>query len=191
MTLDNNIQPYYLDKDLVVPPTCTLVVKPGNWIYGGAYSKLDTNTATVQNSCSYGSSIIILEGAIGHFVGTKDSTIVMTGYGDDFRDLASFGPGIKGSWGGLILKGRAPVANAGWHGTYPTMEGIAQYEPTSMQYFGQHDSFPNDCSGQYEYLSVRHGGAGRETKLRNQRYQPLRRRQRHDVRPYRSHVELR
>jgi len=25
------------------------------------------------------------------------------------------------------------------HGTYPAMEGIAQYEPTSMATFGQHD----------------------------------------------------
>jgi len=53
----------------------------------------------------------------------------MTGYGDDFRDLACFGPGVKGMWGGLIIKGKAPVANAPYNGVRPTLEGVAAYEP--------------------------------------------------------------
>jgi hypothetical protein len=162
MTLNSDLKAYYLDKDLVIPPQCTLVVAPGNWIYGGTYSKLDTNAATINNSNAYGGSIIIMEGAIGHLVGTKDSTVVLTGYGDDFRDLACFGPGVKGMWGGLIIKGNAPVSNGGWHSTYPTMEGVAQYEGSAMASFG-HGSDPNDNSGEYQYLSVRHGGAGRAT----------------------------
>jgi len=42
MVLNSDVKAYYLDKDLVIPAQCTISVAPGNWIYGGTYSKLDT-----------------------------------------------------------------------------------------------------------------------------------------------------
>jgi hypothetical protein len=103
-----------------------------------------------------------MEGGQAHMVGGADSTIVMTGYGDDFRDLACFGPGVKGMWGGLIIKGLAKVSDGGYHSTYPKMEGIAGYQPDSIKTFGK-GSNDADNSGEYAYLSIRHGGAGRAT----------------------------
>jgi len=57
----------------------------------------------------YGSSLLIMEGGKAHMVGTPDSTIVMTGFGDDFRDIACFGPGVKGMWADLSSKVSLPV----------------------------------------------------------------------------------
>jgi hypothetical protein len=156
--------PIYLDKDIKVYGTLT--VKPGCWIYGGTYSipsyAQDSAQSASYNAWNYGSSLMIMEHGKAHLVGTKDSTIVMTGFGDDYRDILSFGPGVKGSWGGLIIKGLAPVSNAPYGGVYPLMEGIAGYEPDSIQRFG-HGVDVNDNSGEYSYLSIRHGGQGRTT----------------------------
>ncbi len=158
----------YLDRDVKVYGQLT--VTPGNWIVGGTSAQLDSIAVI------YGTSLIIMEGGKAHMVGKKDSTIVMTGFGDDFRDITNFGPGVKGMWGGLIIKGLAPVSNAWPNGMalptnpltgktvtrYPSMEGMATYEPDSTLTFGKGDD-PNDNSGEYEYVSVRHGGCGRAT----------------------------
>jgi hypothetical protein len=105
-----------------------------------------------------------MEHGSANMVGKSDSTIVMTGFGDDYRDLACFGPGVKGTWGGLIIKGMAPVSNApDTNGNYPTMEGIATYEPDSVKTYGKGPFDSADNSGTYQYLSIRHGGAGRST----------------------------
>jgi hypothetical protein len=82
----------------------------------------------------------------------------MTGLGDDFRDINCFGPGVRGMWGGLTIKGKAPVCNAPYHGVYPMMEALDPYEQDSIITTYGHGNNPNDNSGEYAYLSVRHGG---------------------------------
>jgi hypothetical protein len=148
--------PIALDRDIKVYGT--LIVKPGCWIFAGTYSIPSyAGDPAALNAWSYPASLIIMEGGKAHLVGTKDSAIVMTGFGDDYRDIMSFGPGVKGMWGGLIIKGLAPVSNAPYNGTYPVMEALAPYEPDSIGYFGKGNN-PNDNSGEYAYLSIRHGG---------------------------------
>jgi len=161
VTWDDATRPFYISKDVLVYGQ--LNVLPGNWIYGGTWSLLDSANHV---AFPYGSSLLIMEGGKAHMVGTPDSTIVMTGFGDDFRDIACFGPGVKGMWGGLIIKGLAPVSNAFPGGApdtstvqYPLMEGIATYQPDSIKRYGKGNNTA-DNSGEYAYLSVRHGGCG-------------------------------
>jgi hypothetical protein len=162
VTWDDPTMPYYMDRDILVYGQ--LNVLPGNWIFGGTWAQLDSS------AFGYGTSLIIMEGGKAHMVGTPDSTIVMTGFGDDFRDIACFGPGVKGTWGGLIIKGLAPVSNAWPNGMplppgiteakrYPSMEGVATYQPDSIKKYGKGD-IATDNSGEYAYLSIRHGGCG-------------------------------
>ncbi|MFO0612847.1 MAG: hypothetical protein U0414_09680 [Polyangiaceae bacterium] len=120
------------DKDwllkgiVLVEAGATLTIEPGTKVMG------DADTL---------GTLVVLQGAKIHAVGTKDAPVV-------FTSALPVGSRQAGDWGGVILLGKAPINQPGGSAS---VEGLS----TSETYGG---SNPDDSSGALEYVRIEFGG---------------------------------
>ena len=133
---------YMLDGFVFLEDGGVLNIQEGTLIKG-------LNTPSTADNAS---ALIIARGAQIFAVGTKDNPIIFTSEIDDANDSEDLTIDDRGLWGGLIILGKAVIANT----TSETrVEGIPEGEPRAL--FGGNDD--NDNSGRLSYVSIRHGGA--------------------------------
>ena len=133
-TADNT---YYLNNQAFVKDGATLTIEAGTKIVG----RYDANySADNPAPC-----LVVEQGGMLMAQGTADAPI--TFQSELMSDDPNYGNG-RGLWGGLIVNGRAPIANEG--GT-ANVEGL-----TGVAYGG---SDPDDNSGVLRYVRVWNGGS--------------------------------
>jgi hypothetical protein len=98
------------------------------------------------------SALIVARGGKIMAEGTASAPIVFTGLGDNYEG-STYGPGVRGLWGGLIILGKASNSNL----VDKHIEGIPETEVRGV--YGN-IAAPDDAdnSGVLKYISVRHGG---------------------------------
>jgi hypothetical protein len=135
---------------IAVEDGATLTIEPGTLIKGQA--------GTGPNA----TALLIAQGAKLMAEGTADAPIIFTSVADeitpeqiatgDFKspnlDLTT-----NGYWGGLLVMGKAPISVS--DGNTAQIEGIPSTDPNGR--YGGSD--PNDNSGVFKYISIRHGGS--------------------------------
>ena len=133
-TADNT---YYLNNQAFVKDGVTLTIEAGTEIVG----RYDANySADNPAPC-----LVVEQGGKVMAQGTADAPITFRS--ELSEDDPNYGNG-RGLWGGLIINGRAPIANEG--GT-AAVEGL-----TGVLYGG---SDPDDNSGVLRYIRVWNGGS--------------------------------
>lgn len=136
---------HILDGKVYVQDGVTLTVEAGTIIKG----KVSTG--------SNASALIVARGGKAIMKGTADKPIIMTAESDNITLGTNAGDNLtvkdNGLWGGLIVLGKAKGSFSG-DADEIQIEGIPAGEPGT--YGGTDDS---DNSGEYEYISIRHGGA--------------------------------
>ncbi|HPE87579.1 MAG TPA: hypothetical protein PLS41_09675 [Bacteroidales bacterium] len=133
----NSKNRYYLDGLVFVNDGQTLTIEPGTVILGRI------------GQGSEASALIVARGGKVIAQGTPEAPIIFSVEGDDLS--GSIPVDAIGLWGGVIILGNAPL-NAS--GREAAVEGIPISEPRGI--FGGDD--PDDNSGIFEYVSIRHGG---------------------------------
>lgn len=133
---------YLLDGFVFLEAGGVLHIEPGTVIKG----------LEVPSSNDLASALIIARGAKIYAEGTPDQPIVFTTEWDDVDDPTDLGPMDRGLWGGLIILGRARIAD---ETTEEGVEGLPAGE-LRARYGGVDD---HDDSGELRYVSIRHGGA--------------------------------
>jgi hypothetical protein len=137
---------YVLNNKVVVPDGVTLTIEPGTIIKG------------TSGTGSLASALVVARGGKVLANGSASQPIVFTSTADNITVGESNGTNLdqndRGLWGGLIVLGYAPSSFAGDVDALQ-IEGIPA-EDTWGLYGGNN---PNDNSGVYKYVSIRHGGA--------------------------------
>lgn len=137
---------YVLNNKVVVPDGVTLTIEPGTIIKG------------TSGTGSLASALVVARGGKVLANGSASQPIVFTSTADNITVGQSNGTNLdqndRGLWGGLIVLGYAPCSFAGDVDALQ-IEGIPA-EDTWGLYGGNN---PNDNSGVYKYVSIRHGGA--------------------------------
>lgn len=137
---------YVLNNKVVVPDGVTLTIEPGTIIKG------------TSGTGSLASALVVARGGKVLANGSASQPIVFTSIADNITVGESNGTNLdqndRGLWGGLIVLGYAPCSFAGDVDALQ-IEGIPA-EDTWGLYGGNN---PNDNSGVYKYVSIRHGGA--------------------------------
>ncbi len=133
---------YLLDGFVFLEAGGVLYIEPGTVIKG----------LEVPSSNDLSSALIIARGARIYAEGTADQPIVFTTEWDDVHDPADLGPTDRGLWGGLIILGKALIAD---ETPEEGVEGLPADE-LRARYGGTDD---HDHSGVLRYVSIRHGGA--------------------------------
>jgi hypothetical protein len=136
---------YVLNGKVVVDENVTLTIDAGTLIKGA------------QGQGSLASALIVDQGGKIEANGTATEPIIMTSILDQIQPGQLVSPNLTiddaGLWGGLIILGRAPVSLSG-DVEQAQIEGIPATDP-----FGQYGgTIPNDNSGIYRFISLRHGG---------------------------------
>lgn len=136
---------YVLNGKVVVDEGVTLTINAGTLIKGA------------QGQGSLASALIVDQGGKIEANGTAEAPIIMTSILDQILPGQINSPNLtindSGLWGGLIILGRAPISVSG-DVLEAQIEGIPATDP-----FGQYGGTnPNDNSGIYRYISLRHGG---------------------------------
>ncbi len=160
----------------VAPSTIDVVIKSGvitsdeRWtadnvyrldgrvtVTGGATLTIDPGTVIKANpgAGTFASALLISRTGKIMANGTPDEPIIFTTVADDIEpgDIVSpnLSPENNGLWGGVIILGNAPIKASG---ATVQIEGI----PTSDQNGLYGGSDPNHSSGEFTYVSIRHGG---------------------------------
>jgi hypothetical protein len=134
-----------LNGRVVVADGATLNIGPGTIIKGAA----GQGTAA--------SALIVARGGTINAVGTASNPIVFTSSADNIQLGEKFGTNLDRTdnqlWGGVIILGSAPIS-AEDGDTETNIEGIPAEEGYGL-YGGDN---PNDNSGVFSYVSIRHGG---------------------------------
>ncbi|MGB8705427.1 MAG: hypothetical protein WCD31_10390 [Gillisia sp.] len=145
MTLSND-RIWTLSGKVVVQDGVTLTIQPGTIIKG----KEGENASA--------SALIIARGALINAKGTAENPIVFTSINDNIALGEKFGTNLtandRGLWGGVLLLGRAPIS-VGGDSEEAQIEGI----PANDEFGRYGGTDPEDNSGVFEYVSIRHGGA--------------------------------
>ncbi len=139
----NNI--YVLSGKVVVDDGVTLTIDKGTIIKGA------------QGQGSLASALVIDQGGKLIADGTAAEPIIFTSILDNIQVGQKAGTNLtianNGLWGGIIVLGRAPISVSGDVET-KQIEGIPATDS-----FGQYGgNIPNDNSGIFRYISIRHGG---------------------------------
>lgn len=140
----NNI--YELEGKVIIEAGVTLTIEPGTIIKGS------------EGSGTLASALIISQGALIYAVGTQGAPIIFTSVLDNIQigqiTGTNLGVNDNGKWGGVIILGHAPIS-AQDGDNLSQIEGI----PVTDAYgaFGGADAADN--SGNFSYVSIRHGGA--------------------------------
>ncbi|MEL7159336.1 MAG: T9SS C-terminal target domain-containing protein, partial [Bacteroidota bacterium] len=132
---------YQLDGYVYLEADGVLNIAPGTRIEG---------LANPSDANDLASTLIITRDATITANGTAAQPIVFTAEGEDENFSV---PDDRGSWGGLVILGNAPVGEENATGV-ANIEGIPQEART--QYGGTN---VNDNSGSLRYVSIRYGGA--------------------------------
>jgi hypothetical protein len=119
-----------------------LIIEPGTIVKGNPGQGVDAT------------ALIVARGGKIYAEGTPNNPIIFTVISDDVDDPDDIplGAAGKGLWGSVLILGKAPVTTA--TGT-AQIEGIPETEPRGN--YGGTD--PNDNSGVFRYVSLRHGGS--------------------------------
>ena len=140
----NNI--YVLNQKVVVDDGVTLTIEPGTIIKGAPGDR------------SLASALIVARGGKIMAMGTSDNPIVFTSVEDNIQVGQKAGTNLseedQGLWGGVLILGRAPGSFRG-DVEEVQIEGIPADEDFGL--YGGND--PDDNSGVFQYVSIRHGGA--------------------------------
>ncbi len=140
----NNI--YVLNQKVVVDSEATLNIEAGTIIKGTA------------GQGSLASALVIARGGMINANGTENSPIIFTSVSDNIEigqsSGTNLGPNDQGLWGGVLILGNAPCSFSG-DVSELQIEGIPA-DDTFGLYGGNN---PNDNSGSFTYVSIRHGGA--------------------------------
>ena len=130
----------------------TLTIEPGTIIKATA--------GTGANA----TALLIARGGKINAVGTASNPIIFTSTGDDIQYGQTHGSvlaeNVSGLWGGILICGYAPISAPG-NIQSMQIEGIPASDGNGL-YGGTDD---NDNSGILQYVSIRHGGAGRKATL--------------------------
>ena len=140
----NNV--YVLNQKVVVDAGSTLNIEAGTIIKGTA------------GQGSLASALVIARGGMINANGTENSPIIFTSVSDNIEigqsSGTNLGPNDQGLWGGVLILGNAPCSFSG-DVSELQIEGIPA-DDTFCLYGGNN---PNDNSGSFTYVSIRHGGA--------------------------------
>lgn len=136
---------YVLNGKVVVDDGVTLTIDAGTIIKGA------------QGQGSLATALVVDQGGRVEANGTASQPIIMTSTLDEIEPGEINSPNLTvndtGLWGGLIILGRAPISVSG-DVEQAQIEGIPATDS-----FGQYGGTnPNDNSGIYRFISVRHGG---------------------------------
>lgn len=140
----NNI--YQLTGKVVVDDGVTLEIEPGTIIKGQ------------QGIGSLASALIVARGGTIMAMGTAENPIVFTSVQDNISIGQKAGTNLseadQGLWGGVLILGYAPGSFKG-DVKEVQIEGIPAGDTYGL--YGGED--PEDNSGVFQYVSIRHGGA--------------------------------
>ncbi len=150
---------YILTQPIYVTNGATLTIEPGTVVRGEPQSAAGANDP---------GTLIITRGSKLRAVGTPDRPIVFTDLFDDNiggnpgtppYDTLDTALGVTGQWGGVVLLGRAYVANntvgAPLAAREVQIEGLT---PTGGLGFYGNGGDDDDDSGSMAYVSIRYGG---------------------------------
>ena len=138
-TADNT---YLLDGYVYVEDGETLTIEAGTVIKGLA----DPTTGDQE------SALVVARGGKIFAEGTPAQPIIFTAEDDDVTDPDDLTLDDRGSWGGVLILGRASINVGG--GENP-IEGLPPTDPRNL-YGGDDD---DDNSGVFRFVSIRYGGA--------------------------------
>lgn len=145
LTLTNDII-WELNGKVVVTSGVTLTIEPGTIIKGR------------EGTGSLASALIIARGAQINAEGTAEAPIIFTSVNDNIAIGEQKGTNLdqndRGLWGGVLLLGNAPGSFEG-DSEESQIEGI----PADDNYGRYGGNDPQDNSGIFKYVSIRHGGA--------------------------------
>ena len=137
---------YVLNQKVIVDEGVTLTIEPGTIIKG----KKGINTLA--------SALIVARGGKIMAMGTEDNPIIFTSEDDNIQVGQKAGTNLseldQGLWGGVLILGYAPGSFRG-DVKEVQIEGIPADETFGL--YGGED--PEDNSGVFQYVSIRHGGA--------------------------------
>ena len=137
---------YVLNQKVVVEDGVTLTIDPGTIIKGSS------------GSGSLASALIVARGGKIEAVGTPSDPIIFTSEQDNIAIGETAGTNLdqndRGLWGGVLILGKAPCSFEG-DVEELQIEGIPASDTFGL--YGGND--PNDDSGSFQYVSIRHGGA--------------------------------
>lgn len=137
---------YILAGRIFINEGATLTIEPGVIVKGEA--------GTGTNA----TALVVARGAKIHAEGTSSQPIILTSVADEIEPgmIASpnLDPDINGLWGGLIVLGQAPIS-VSTNASDFQIEGIPPSDTRGL--YGGND--PEDNSGVFKYISIRHGGA--------------------------------
>ncbi len=133
-----------------------LYVEPGTIIKGGNPG---------ENTSGEVTALIICRGGYAEMIGTQSCPIIMTHLSDNVSDPDDVVLPFRGAWGGLIVLG-ADYTCSPTCDTWFRIEGVDQLVEPFRTRYGSGDPdisnwpapLPEDNSGIYQYISVRHGG---------------------------------
>ena len=145
LTLTKNII-WELNGKVVVGSGVTLTIEPGTIIKGR------TGTGSLA------SALIVARGGMIDARGTADQPIIFTSINDNIQVGQKAGTNLdqddRGLWGGVLILGKAPSSFEG-DSQEAQIEGIPADDDFGR--YGGDD--PEDNSGYFQYVSIRHGGA--------------------------------
>jgi hypothetical protein len=137
---------WVLNGKVVVDNGVTLTIEPGTIIKGK------------EGSGSLASALIIARGGKINAVGTADNPIIFTSINDNIELGQKEGTNLtvadNSLWGGVLILGNAKGSFSGDVSEFQ-IEGIPASDSFGL-YGGNDDT---DNSGNFEYVSIRHGGA--------------------------------
>ena len=140
---NNNI--YVLNQKVVVDEGATLTIEEGTIIKGS------------RGQGSLASALIIARGSKIMAMGTAENPIVFTSIDDNIQVGQKAGTNLNENnqqlWGGVLILGYAPGSFRG-NVDEAQIEGIPADDEFGL--YGGND--PDDNSGVFQYVSIRHGG---------------------------------
>lgn len=144
--INDTIVHWVLDGNVFVNSGATLTIEKGTLVKG---------LTNPTNGDAF-SALVIARGAQIDAQGTATDPIVMTGTNDPlttvYDERTNQTVTTYGTWGGLVILGRAPMEKAG--ANEATIEGFGS--GNALATYGGSD--PADNSGTLKYVSIRHTG---------------------------------
>lgn len=144
-TLTNDII-WEINGKFVVGNGATLTIEPGTIIKGQ------------EGTGSLASALIVARGGRIMAEGTAEEPIIFTSINDNIKVGEKQGSNLdendRGLWGGVLILGNAPSSFEG-DSDVSQIEGIPADDDFGR--YGGND--PDDDSGVFQYVSIRHGGA--------------------------------
>ena len=142
----SNTNNYILGDGVFVDPGCTLIIDSGTVIKG-----LPGEDVNSKYLC-------VARGARIYANGTRNYPIIFTSTSDDVDDPYDIPLGTNGLWGGVLILGAGPINATSAAGIgVNQIEGIPSTNPKG-EYGGGETPNPEDTSGVFRYVSIRHGG---------------------------------